>query len=110
MDIKDVKKYIRQTARQQVRTASKQMNSAPRDFESFRLVFAKSLMEAGASEAVVEAARREDESYVEVFDAMWEAWENISAELVEITDSKERNAVWRELKEYYVNEAVKRSI
>jgi hypothetical protein len=41
---------------------------------------------------------------------MWEAWENISAELVEITDSKERNAVWRELKEYYVNEAVKRII
>jgi len=107
MNISQVKKSIRNTVRRQIRETSRKASGIPKDFDSFQIVFANSLIEAGAPTTLVDEALTEfsDDSN-EIYNVMWESWENIRSEMSNVTDPSEKTDLWCELKEYYVKDVV----
>lgn len=107
MNISQVKNSIRKSVRRQIRETSRKASGIPKDFDSFQIVFANSLIEHGAPTALVDEALTDfsDDSN-EIFNVMWESWENIRSEMSNVSDPSEKVDLWRELKEYYVKDVV----
>lgn len=100
-----MRRMIRRSLRAQIKEAVSRLASPPNSLNEFRRSLAAGLSGAGSPVDLVDEVADLDMQGGGVFGVIWEAWENIEAEMRGLPPADLKQA-WIECIEFYVHDAV----
>ena len=105
MNEEDIKRMVRESVKKRIRDEIVSLHSAPQNFQHYHRILTSSLTNNHSyADALLHT---ETLSSKEVFGIIHESWNEIKNELSLTNTQSEREAVWRDISQYYINETVR---
>lgn len=106
MNIDEIRQIVRNAIWRQIHEIASQADSYPKCFSDFRWNVAKALIEAKASQDIILESYESELGTGDIFDAMYESWMGVQSELKYISNPLVANETWKEIKGFYLQNAV----
>lgn len=104
--IEEIRSFIRKSVRQKLREAIHALSQPPSTFSEFRRAFSDALSASSAPEELVHLTSEETHVGGPIFNIVYEVWLNIQSELSGLRQHNDIAAVWREMVDFYVYNAI----
>jgi hypothetical protein len=105
MNEDDIKRMVRESVELLIREEIKLLNRSPQDFQHFRKILISSLSKNHSHPHVLRHV--ESLTSKEMFGILHESWNEIKNELSLTRTHAEREAVWRNISQYYIGETIR---
>ena len=105
MNEEDIKRMVRESVKKRIREEIVSLSTAPQNFQHYHRILMSSFMKNNSCRDTL--LHTEVLSSTEVFGIIHESWNEIKNELSLTNTQSEREAVWRDISQYYINETVR---
>lgn len=106
MNEEDIREMVRESVERKIREEIASLRTSPKNFQHYHRILTSTLSKRGVSPHIL--LHIESPSSREVFGVLHEVWSDIESELSLTHTPAEREGVWRDISQHYIEETVRK--